>query len=111
MKPHALFACALAFAANAALAGDCVTREIEQNDKMRTYDHLCLPGDGAPMAKRGWRAFYVIEGSMIERRYEDGSKEVIDYKAGDSRSLIDDKAFSYHNVGKTPFHLYVVYPK
>lgn len=97
--------------ANVALAGDCVTKVLDQNDKLRTLDHLCQPGDSAPMAKRGARAFYLVEGGALERTYEDGTKEVLNYQTGDSRVLVDDKAFSYKNVGTTPIHFFIVYPK
>jgi hypothetical protein len=104
-------ACLTFFFANLAVAGSCATKEIEQTEKFRTLDHVCQPGDSAPMAKRGLRVFYVVEGSALERTYEDGSKEVINYKAGDSRILADDKAFSYQNVGTTPIRFFIVYPK
>jgi hypothetical protein len=99
------------FVASSAVAGNCATKEIEQTEKFRTLDHVCQPGDSAPMAKRGLRVFYVVEGSALERTYEDGSKEVIDYKTGDSRILSDEKAFSYQNVGTTPIRFFIVYPK
>lgn len=103
--------CSTLLIANAAIAGNCATKEIEQTEKMRTLDHVCQPGDSAPMAKRGLRVFYVVEGSALERTYDDGTKEVINYKTGDSRILVDEKAFSYQNVGTTPIRFFIVYPK
>jgi len=103
--------CGTLILANTAFAGNCATKEVEQTEKLRTLDHVCQPGDSAPMAKRGLRVFYVVEGSALERTYEDGTKEVINYKAGDSRILVDDKAFSYQNVGATPIRFFIVYPK
>lgn len=103
--------CSTLLVANPAIAGSCATKEIEQTEKFRTLDHVCQPGDSAPIAKRGLRVFYVAEGSALERTYEDGSKEVINYKAGDSRILSDEKAFSYQNVGTTPIRFFIVYPK
>jgi hypothetical protein len=104
-------ACSTILFTNPAVAGNCATKEIEQTEKFRTLDHVCQPGESAPMAKRGLRVFYVVEGSALERTYEDGSKEVINYKAGDSRILSDDKAFSYQNIGTTPIRFFIVYPK
>lgn len=95
----------------AAHAGDCVTQVIDDNAKMKTLEHICAPGDGAPTAKRGWRAFYLIEGGMLERKYEDGSTETISYKTGESKSLADDRPFSYRNVGHTTIKFFIVYPK
>lgn len=92
-------------------ASDCKTRVIDDNEKMKTLEHVCQPGDVAPMAKRGWRAFYLIEGGFLERTYDDGSKETIEYKTGDSRSLADDRAFGYRNVGNTVLRFFIVYPK
>ena len=115
MSKHAICliwaVCSTLLIANQAVAGSCATKEVEQTEKFRTLDHVCQPGDSAPMAKRGLRVFYVAEGSALERTYEDGSKEVIDYKAGDSRILSDEKAFSYQNVGTTPIRFFIVYPK
>lgn len=100
-----------ALAATGVFAGDCKTKVIDDNEKMKTLEHVCQPGDGAPMAKRGWRAFYLIEGGILERTYEDGSKETIEYKTGESRSLADDKAFSYRNAGNSTMRFFIVYPK
>lgn len=99
------------FAASPVHAGSCETKVIDDNEKMKTLEHVCKPGDGAPLAKRGWRAYYLIEGGKLERTYDDGSKEVIDYKTGDSRSLADDRAFSYRNVGDSTMRFFIVYPK
>lgn len=98
-------------AAAQAHAGSCATKVIDDNEKMKTLEHVCQPGDGAPTAKRGWRAFYLIEGGSLERTYEDGSTELIEYKTGESRSLVDDRAFSYRNAGNTTMKFFIVYPK
>ena len=100
-----------ALAATGVFAEDCKTKVIDDNEKMKTLEHVCQPGDNAPMAKRGWRAFYLIEGGILERTYEDGSTETIGYKTGDSRSLADDKAFSYRNTGNSTMRFFIVYPK
>lgn len=101
----------LSFSATLAYAGSCQTRVIDDNERMKTLEHVCEPGDNAPMAKRGWRAFYLLEGGSLERTYEDGSKELIEYKTGESRSLTDDRAFSYRNAGNTTMRFFIVYPK
>ena len=105
------FTTLLALSAAMANAGTCSTKVIEDNEKMKTLEHICQPGDTAPSAKRGWRAFFLVEGGVLERTYEDGSTETIEYKTGDSRSLADDRAFGYKNVGATVMKFFIVYPK
>lgn len=68
----------VAMASGVAIAGDCRTKVIDENEKMKTLEHVCHPTDGAQMAKRGWRAFYVVEGDAGTRlrRRIDGSDQL-----------------------------------
>ena len=92
-------------------AGEVVTKEIEQNDKLRIYEATFKPGDVSPSAKRPLRAVYAIKGGPLERTYEDGKKELIQWKDGQARIISEPRPYSVKNIGKSVVHLYIVVPK
>ena len=57
------------------------------------------------------RAVYAMKGGTLERTYEDGKKENIVWKAGESRIIAEKRPYALKNVGKTVIHLHVVQPK
>jgi hypothetical protein len=83
-------------------------KEIEQNEKVRVYEVTYKPGEGSPSAKRPMRVIHVIQGGSLERTYEDGKKEVLEWKAGATRILTEERAYSVKNVGKGVVHLLIV---
>jgi hypothetical protein len=94
-----------------AKAGEVVLKEIEQNDKLRVYEATFKPGDTGANAKRPMRAVYAIKGGTLERTYEDGKKENIVWKTGESRIISEPRPYALKNVGKTVIHLLVVVSK
>jgi hypothetical protein len=94
-----------------AKAGEVVLKEIAANDKLRVYEATFKPGDTGANAKRPMRAVYAIKGGTLERTYEDGKKENIVWKTGESRIISEERPYALKNVGKTVVHLLVVQPK
>jgi hypothetical protein len=94
-----------------AKAGEVATKEIEQNDKLRVYEATFKPGDAAPSAKRPLRAVRALTSGTLERTYEDGKKELIQWKAGEARIVSEPRPYAIKNVGKTVVHLYIVVSK
>lgn len=94
-----------------AAAGKVAIKEIEQNDKLRVYESTFKPGDVSPSAKRPLRAVHAIKGGTLERTYEDGKKEAIHWKDGESRIISEPRPYAVKNTGKTTVHLLVVVPK
>ena len=78
---------------------------------MRVYESTFKLGDVSPSAKRSLRAVYAIKGGTLERTYEDGKKELIQWKDGEARIISEPRPYSVKNIGKTVVHLYIVVPK
>jgi len=91
-----------------AKAGEVVVKEIAQNDKLRVYQATFKPGDSGPSVKRPMRAVYAIKGGTLERTYEDGTKETIVWKSGESRLVAEERPYGLKNTGKTVIVLHVV---
>jgi len=91
-----------------AAAGEATIKEIEQNDKVRVYEVTYKPGDGLPSAKRPMRVVHVIGGGMLERTFEDGTKETVEWKTGDTKIVSEEKPYALKNVGKGVIHLLIV---
>ena len=94
-----------------AKAGEAVIKEIAQNDKLRVYEATFKPGDTSANSKRPMRVVYAISGGTLQRTYEDGKKEDIVWKAGESRIISEERPYALKNTGKTVIHLLVVVPK
>ena len=92
-------------------AGMIAIKEIAQNDKLRAYEATYKPGDGSPSAKRPMRAVRALKGGTLERTYEDGKKEKIEWKTGETRIISEERPYSVKNIGKGVVHLYVVQMK
>jgi cell division protein FtsI/penicillin-binding protein 2 len=97
-----------AMAQDKAKAGEVVVKEIAQNDKLRVYQATFKPGDTGPSVKRPMRAVYAIKGGTLERTYEDGTKETIVWKSGESRLVAEERPYGLKNTGKTVIVLHVV---
>jgi cell division protein FtsI/penicillin-binding protein 2 len=89
-------------------AGQLVIKEIAQNDKLRIYEAIFNPGDTSPSVKRPMRAVYTIKGGTLERTYEDGKKENIAWKTGESKLIGEERPYALKNVGKTVIRLHIV---
>ena len=92
----------------AASKGEATIKEIEQNDKVRVYEVTYQPGDTLPSVKRPMRVVHVFKGGTLERTYEDGKKETLEWKTGDTKVINEEKAYGLKNVGKTAIHFLIV---
>ena len=97
--------------ASAAPASTGVIKEIDKNDKFRVYEVTYKPGTGSPSAVRSSRVVHVISGGTLERRFEDGTKTTVEWKAGDTKIISETKAYAVKNVGKKTVHLLVIESK
>ena len=91
-----------------AVAGQVMLKEVAQNDKLRVYEATFKPGDVSPSAKRPMRAVRALKGGTLERTYEDGKKETIQWKAGEARIISEERPYAIKNIGKGVVHLYIV---
>ena len=89
-------------------AGEATVKDIEQNDKVRVAEAIFRPGDVSPTEKRPMRVVHCIKGGTLERTYEDGKKENISWKAGETRIIAEQRPYSVKNIGKGTIHLIVV---
>ena len=91
-----------------AAAGEVTLKEVEQNDKVRVYEATYKPGDVSPSAKRPMRVVHAIKGGTLERTYDDGTKDTVEWKTGDTRILSEERPYAVKNIGKGVVHLLVV---
>ena len=52
-----------------------------------------------------------LKGGTVERTYDDGTKETVQYKAGDTQLFSDEKTYAVKNIGKSVVRLLVVEAK
>ena len=84
---------------------------LAENNKMQVIDVLYQPGDtGAASSKAGLVVYHLSPGT-IERRFADGSKQVVIYKAGQAMIIDEKRPYSTKNIGKTAVHEIVFQPK
>ena len=81
------------------------TKLIAENEKLRVSDVVIRPGEGGAMASRDGLVTYCISGGSLERTYADGTKEVVNRKAGETLLTKEKRPYSTKNVGKTTIHL------
>jgi quercetin dioxygenase-like cupin family protein len=94
-----------------AAAGQVTVKEIEKNDKLRVVEVTLKPGDTAPSVKRPMRVVHAFTGGTLERTYDDGTKEAVQWKAGDTRIISEEKPYAIKNTGKSVVRLLVVEAK
>ena len=54
------------------------------------------------------RVVRCLKGGTLERRYDDGKKEIAEWKVGQVGLAPQGKAYTTKNIGKTEILLYVV---
>ena len=82
---------------------------ITENDKVRVYEATYVPGaENTAVASSSVRVVRALKGGTLERRYADGKKETVEWKAGMVQVVPQSGAYTTKNVGKTTIHLYVV---
>ena len=82
---------------------------ITENDKIRVYEATYVPGaENTAVASSSVRVVRALKGGTLERRYADGKKETVEWKAGMVLVVPQSGAYTTKNVGKSANHLYVV---
>jgi len=81
-----------------------VLKVLAENEKLQVIDVVYHPGDtGAASSKDGLVVYHLSAGT-IERSYADGSKKVVNYKAGETMIIDEKRPYSTKNIGKTVVH-------
>jgi len=87
-------------------------KQLFSNEKATGSIFTLQPGATAPSTSRpGARAIYFIQGSTIERIYDDGKMVQKKYKTGDTAYFDqpeDQAPYAFKNVGKSVFKAYIV---
>jgi mannose-6-phosphate isomerase-like protein (cupin superfamily) len=80
-----------------------------ENAKVRAQELTVKPGQvNDTAATTAYRVVRVLSGAKLERTYADGKKESIERKTGEVYMLEPGPAYTFKNVGKTVFRIYVV---
>jgi hypothetical protein len=107
----------LALTSTAVFADNQMTKGIDSkqlfsNEKATGAIFTLQPGATAPSTSRpGARAVYFIQGSTIERIYDDGKSVKKVFKTGDTAYFDqpeDQAPYAFKNVGKGVFKVYIV---
>jgi len=72
---------------------DDIKKYLDSNDKLRVIEVTFKPGDTAPSAKRPMRVVHAYTGGTLERTYDDGTKETVQLKTGETR-IISEKGLT-----------------
>ena len=88
--------------------GESTIKEIQQNDRVRVYEAIYQPGDVSPSIKRPMRVIHALKGGKLERTYDDGKKEISEWKTGETRIISEERPYAVKNIGKGVVHLYIV---
>ena len=82
---------------------------ITENAKVRVYEATYVPGaENTAVASSTMRVVRGLKGGTLERRYADGKKEKVEWKAGMVQVVPPSGAYTTKNIGKTEIRLYVV---
>ena len=84
---------------------------LAENEKLQVLDVLYEPGDAGAVSSKDGLAVYHLSPGTIERRFADGSKQVVIYKAGQAMIIAEKRPYSTKNIGKTAVHEIVFQPK
>ena len=86
-----------------------VIKVLQENDKVRVYEATYTRGaENTSVAATTMRVVRGLKGGTLERRYADGKKETVEWKAGMVQVVPVSGAYTTKNVGKTEIQLYVV---
>jgi hypothetical protein len=88
--------------------GESTIKEVQQNDRVRVYEAIYQPGDVSPSVKRPMRVIHALKGGKLERTYDDGKKEISEWKTGETRIISEERPYAVKNIGKGVVHLYIV---
>lgn len=84
---------------------------LAENEKMQVVDVLYEPGDTGAVSSKAGLVVYHLSPGTIERRFADGSKQVVIYKTGQAMIIDEKRPYSTKNIGKTAVHEIVFQPK
>jgi hypothetical protein len=99
---------ALAFAvagSSPLLAAEATQKVLAENEKVKVIDVVQKPGDTGPMTSRLGLVVHWVTGGTVERTYADGTKEVMNRKAGETALITEKRPYAVKNIGKTTTHL------
>ncbi len=88
--------------------GEATVKEIQQNDRVRVYEAIYQPGDVSPSVKRPMRVIHALKGGKLERTYDDGKKEIAEWKSGETRIISEERPYAVKNIGKGVVRLLIV---
>jgi hypothetical protein len=88
--------------------GEATIKEIQQNDRVRVYEAIYQPSDVSPSVKRPMRVIHTLKGGRLERTYDDGKKEISEWKTGETRIVSEERPYAVKNIGKGVVHLFIV---
>jgi hypothetical protein len=88
--------------------GTTTPKVVAENSKLQVMDNVSRPGDISPIQSREGLVAYYVSGGKTERTYADGTKEVIERKAGETFIVTEKRPYSLKNVGKTTIHIITV---
>lgn len=86
-------------------AAEATQKVIAENEKLQVIDVVQKPGDTGPMASRLGLVVHWVTGGKVERTYDDGTKEVMNRKSGETALITEKRKYSVKNVGTTTTHL------
>ncbi len=89
-------------------AGKVTVKEIAKNDQLRAYEAIFKPGDEAANVERPARVVRALTAGTLERTYQDGKKDRVEFKEGEVKIYDKSAAYAPKNVGTTTLHLFIV---
>jgi len=85
-----------------------VVKVLVENDKVTAMENTYAPGAESELSRSGVRVVRVLKGGTLQRTFEDGKKETVTYKTGQTVINEPGPAYRNKNIGKTTIVLYVV---
>ncbi|MGQ0522907.1 MAG: hypothetical protein ACT4P8_04505 [Betaproteobacteria bacterium] len=92
--------------------GKPVVKVFHDDDSVRVFEVTFKPGDVGSTGPRPLRIVRPLKSGTLEYTFADGSKEKVEFKAGDVKVLqAQNKPYMPKNIGKSDLVLYIVYVK
>ena len=84
-------------------------KTIVENDRVKVYEVTYAPGaENTAIAASALRVVRGLSTGKLQRTYEDGKKEMSEWKTGQVKVVEAGPPYKTKNVGTTTVHLYVV---
>lgn len=81
-----------------------VVKVLAENEKLQVAEVMYQPGDTGAASSKDGIAVYHLSAGTIERSFADGSKKIVNYKAGETMIVNEKRPYSTKNIGKTAVH-------